>query len=182
MTGTYGSSPTGRRSTLRRILTAVAVIIVVLPVAAAAYWAAACPCEGVPGLYLRGTEVTEPVIDWSFANQVRLCQIQVDTGLLPQANNLNCMATDTGELYLSCGGCAEKRWSNAAVENNEGWVRLDANVYPVTLRRVTDAAERERAWDARTQKLSNLDDPPNTPPPAGSSPDDDWWTFHVVSR
>jgi hypothetical protein len=182
MAGTYGSSPKGGRSALRKILITLAIIIVVLPVGAFAYWAATCPCEGVPGLYLRGTEVTEPVTDWSFANQVRLCQVQVDTGLLPQANNLNCMATDTGELYLSCGGCAEKRWSNAALENSAGWMRLDDKVYPVTLRRVDDPAERERAWDARTLKLSTLDNPPNTPPAADSSPDEDWWTFNAVSR
>jgi hypothetical protein len=148
----------------------------------AAGWALACPCGGVPGLYLRGAQIHEPITDWTFANQVRVCQIQVDTGLLTQANNLNCMATDRGDLYLSCGSCAGKRWSNAPVANSQAWLRLDTNVYPVTLRRVVDQEEREHAWAARTRKLSTLENPPNPPPPADSSAPDEWWTFHVVSR
>ena len=166
---------------MRRILWIVIAVVVAAPVGAALYWALVCPCEGVPGLYLRGTEVTEPVTDWTFANQVRLCQIQVDTGLLSQANNLNCMATDTGDLYLSCGSCAGKRWSNAALENSRGWLRLDGNVYPVTFTRVLDEDERERAWDARALKLHTLDNP-GTPQPPDSSASEGWWTFHVVSR
>ena len=77
--------------------------LVVIPVAAIGYWATACPCDQTPGLYLHGVPAGEQVTNWSFANQVPLCQVQVNTGLLPHALNLNCWADSTGDLYLSCG-------------------------------------------------------------------------------
>jgi hypothetical protein len=82
---------------MKRILIAA---LVAIPAVGISYWAIACPCDRTPGLYLRGVEARAPVTDWSFANQVPLCQIQVDTGLLPHALNLNCWATRTGDLYL----------------------------------------------------------------------------------
>ena len=89
--------------------------LVVIPVIAISYWAIECPCDQTPGLYLRGVEAEAKVTNWAFANQVPLCQVQVDTGLLPHALNLNCWADSNGDLYLSCGSCDGKRWSKAAV-------------------------------------------------------------------
>ena len=111
--------------------------------------------------------------DWSFANQVPLCQIQVDAGLLPHALNLNCWANSTGELYLSCAGCEGKRWSSAALANNQARLRLDQNVYPVTLTRVVDEGELDRAWASRAVKTGSADGAPRP---------DGWWSFRVVSR
>lgn len=65
-----------------------------------------------------GAAADEPISDWSFANNVELCHIQINAGLLPHSINLNCMATLTGELYLSCSQCDGKRWSNAALDDN----------------------------------------------------------------
>ena len=36
-----------------------------------------CPCERMPGTVLFGSQVSAPVSDWSFANDVRLCQSRV---------------------------------------------------------------------------------------------------------
>lgn len=155
---------------MKRIILA---LLVVVPVVGIAYWVRACPCDRTPGVYLWGTEVAEPVSDWSMANQVPLCQVQVSTALLPQALNLNCWADDKGVLYLSCGGCAEKRWSNAAVANNQGRLRVGSNVYPVTLTRVMDATELDAAWKARAVKVGGGGDATR---PA------DWWSFRVASR
>ena len=109
MNGPQGPSPATRRR--RPILLLVLVTLGVVLLGGTSYWAVACPCDRTPGLYLRGTEATAPVTDWSFANQIPLCQIQVDAGLLPHALNLNCWSTSTGELYLSCARCEGKRWS-----------------------------------------------------------------------
>lgn len=131
----------------------------------------ACPCERIPGAYLFGNEVSEPVRDWSFANTVPLCQVEV-WGWLPHSVNVNCMASD-GRLFVSCSRCAAKRWSNLALENPRGRIRLGDDVYPVTLKRVTDPAELDEAWRARARKLG---------PPADSPRPDHWWSFRLESR
>lgn len=172
MNGPQGPSPATRRR--RPILLLVLVTLGVVLVGGTSYWAVACPCDRTPGLYLRGTAATAPVTDWSFANQVPLCQIQVDAGLLPHALNLMCMATSTGELYLSCAGCAGRRWATAALENNQARLRLNDTVYPVTLTRVMDPAELDRAWDARAAKAGHPNDV--------RSRQDGWWSFRVTSR
>jgi hypothetical protein len=168
MTGSQGNRR--RRPVLLLVLVTLGVVLF----GGASYWAVACPCDRTPGLYLRGTVATAPVADWSFANQVPLCQVQVDAGLLPHALNLNCMASSTGELYLSCAGCAGKRWSTAALENNQARLRLNDTVYPVTLTRVMDPAELDRAWSARAAKTGTSNN--------ASPRDDGWWSFRVTSR
>src|SRR5262245_7923757 len=106
---------------MKRIVIAAFILI---PLAAISYWALACPCNTPPGLYLRGVEAQERVTDWSFANKVPLCQIQVG-GFVPQALNLYCWADTAGALYLGCGDCAGKRWSARAVGNSQARLRLD---------------------------------------------------------
>ena len=167
--------------TQRKALIAVAVVVIVLG-AGFVGWSATCPCERTPGGWLFGTANDDPVADWTFANQVTLCQIQIRTGLLPHAINLNCFANRDGHLYLSCSNCDTKRWSGYAV--NDGWarLRLDGTVFPVTLTRVLDPAELDQAWVARLDKLHSLDEPANPPAPLGSPRPDGWWTFRVVSR
>lgn len=139
---------------------------------AAAVWLFHCPCERTPGGWLLGSTVDEPVADWSFANAVPLCQIQVSTGLLPHAINLNCMASD-GRLYLSCAGCEGKTWSTAALARPEARLRLDRSVYPVRLTRVEDPAILDEAWRARELKVGRDPDRPR---------EDGWWSFLVESR
>lgn len=146
--------------------------LVVIPVLGISYWAFSCPCDRTPGLYLRGTEASEPVTDWSFANKVPLCQVQVDAGLLPHALNLNCWADSTGALYLGCASCEGKRWSAAAVANSEARLRLGTTVYPVTVTRVVDAADLDRIWASRAIKFDG----------GGAPRSESWWTFRVVSR
>ena len=112
--------------------------VVVISVAGFLYWFFICPCDRLSGGYLLGTEAEAQVADWSLANEVTLCQIQFSAGLLPHSINLNCMATPSGDLYLSCSQCAPKHWSNTVLENGTARLRLNDTVYPVTLTRVTD--------------------------------------------
>ena len=168
-----------QRGMLGGVLTLAAAGLAALTVAAAASWFFLCPCERTPGAYLHGEEVEQPVNDWSFANQVPLCQIQTRAGILPHAINLNCMASNDGQLYLSCSQCDGKRWSTAALQNPAARIRLDGLVYPVSLRRVTSAQELDHAWRVRAEKLAalsgrELDELSERP--------DHWWSFEVSSR
>lgn len=160
------------------ILLTILVGLLGLALLAFLSWFLACPCERTPGSHLRGERVLEPVSDWTFANDVRLCQIQVRTRPLPHAVNLNCMATEAGHLYLSCAQCEGKRWSTAALADPRARLRLDDRVYPVHLSRVTDAEEKDLAWRTRSAKLQRLrgEEVDEAPP----RPEDDaWWTFRV---
>ncbi len=116
--------------------------ILLIGVAAGAVYFFYCPCERTPGGWLLGEVVEEPVSDWSFANDVPLCQIQVYRGFLPHSINLNCMASD-GDLYLSCASCQGKVWSTAALAHPESRLRVGDKVYPVRLLRV--AADPRRS-------------------------------------
>ena len=145
--------------------------IVLIPIAALAFVFFYCPCSRVPGGYLLGQQASAPVSDWSFANDVALCQVEVDAGL-PHSVNLNCMATE-GRLYLSCASCEGKRWSEAALSNPSARLRVGDTVYPVALTRITDPAALDEAWVARAMKVSA---PTDAPRPEG------WWSFGVASR
>lgn len=164
--------------TRRQLVAALASSILFGLLAAFLYWFFMCPCERLPGAYLLGEVNEQPVSDWSFANQVSLCQIQIDGGILPHALNLNCMAADDGALYLSCSSCDGKRWSTKVQENPSGRIRLDDTVYPVTITRVMEPAEMDLSWQARSEKLARL-----AGEQSGAAPPrpDHWWTFRVQS-
>ena len=149
------------------------IALVVVLVAGLAVFMTACPCGPVPGAWLLGEQASMPVEDWSFVNDrnsVPLCQVEITTWRA-HSINLNCMAND-GTLYVSCSNCASKTWSQDALQHPAGRIRADGTVYPVTLRRVTDAAELDTAWAARLQKIQS--DPAPRP--------DHWWSFQLSSR
>jgi hypothetical protein len=130
-----------------------------------------CPCNRLPGGWLFGKHVSEPIDDWSFANDVPLCQVEV-RGWLTHSVNVNCMSSN-GALFVSCASCEGKRWSTMALANPNGRIRLNTTVYPVTFRRVEDAAVLDEAWRARERKMGR---PEDTPRAAG------WWSFKLESR
>lgn len=167
------------RNSHGRIIVYALAAVAVIAIGAAAVWFYTCPCERMPGAYLAGERVEEPVADWSFANQVELCQIQTRSGFMPHAINLNCMADSNGDLYLSCSQCEGKRWSTAALENPVGYIRLDGLVYPINLRRLNDNSELDNAWLTRARKLASLQG--RTLDEITQRPDH-WWSFQVTSR
>ena len=146
-------------------------------------YSSVCPCERTPGGFLFGESVDGPVSDWSFANDVPLCQLQIYAGIRPHSVNLNCMASADGEMYLSCSVCATKYWA-ARVEGDEPAVmRLDGVTYPVHLNRVQDPSTMDKAWRARITKLQIHGGGPNNPvPDIDQQRPDHWWTFRVTSR
>src|SRR5690348_16273894 len=110
---------------MKKILLRIAVAIVLIAATGGAYWALSCPCGGVPGFVLRGEEQREPVQDWRFANDVSLCQMQITAGWLPHSVNLNCMATPSGELFLSCSVGTRKYWCQHVGADHPGRLRLN---------------------------------------------------------
>ena len=150
------------------------------------YWARTCPCDGTPGFALTGELHEEPVTDWSFANEVDLCQIQITIGWRPHSVNLNCMATPAGDLYLSCSVGERKYWCPRVGLDEPGRLRLDGVVYPVVLNRGMDSSTLDAAWLARVTKLQKpsvqaLQPPGLRVPPLDAPRPDSWWTFHVRS-
>ena len=168
-----------------KILLGFAAATLVVAVVGGGYWAAICPCGGIPGFVLRGDVHHEPVQDWRFANDVSLCQIQISVGWLPHSVNLNCMATPAGDLFLSCSAGARKFWCPRVGADQPGRLRLDGAVYPVVLNRVTDPITLDAAWAARIQKLQDpkvqaMQPPGPVPSPTAQRPES-WWTFRVRS-
>jgi hypothetical protein len=167
------------RNVVRTVLSAA---LVVVPVTGCLYWFFTCPCDRIPGGYLMGAEVEDPIGDWEFANAISLCQIQINAGGLPHSINLNCMSTTAGNLYLSCSQCESKRWSNAVLNDGTARLRLNNAVYPVNLTRVLNSDELDRAWNARVTKLNTISVPASPPPPPDALRPDGWWSFRVESR
>ena len=91
-------------------------------------YSAVCPCERTPGGFLFGAAADGPVDDWSFANEVPLCQLQIYAGIRPHSINLNCMSTPAGELYLSCSVCEQNIGRHVLMPTNRcdasGWRHL----------------------------------------------------------
>ncbi len=152
----------------------VVSIIIGLVTVAAAVWVTQCPCDRNPGAWVFGDVVDAAIIDWSFANEAGLCQLEV-SGLIPHSINLNCMA-DRETLFVSCARCDGKHWSTVAMEVPYGRIKINNSVYPVKMVRVRDDATLDRAWLARANKRRGRSTT-TSPPPRPSH----WWSFRLES-
>ena len=184
--GAEPARPGGRSSAIKRRLLGFAAAALVAAVVGGGYWAVTCPCGGIPGFVLRGEAHREPVQDWRFANDVSLCQIQINVGWRPHSVNLNCMTTPAGDLFLSCSAGVRKYWCQRVEADEPARLRLNGTVYPVVLNRVTDRVALDAAWAARVRKLQDPEVQAVQPPGAVPSPDaqrpESWWSFQVRSR
>ena len=168
-------------SKIRLIIGALLAALLVAAAIGFLIYSSICPCERTPGGFLMGDRADEPVTDWSFVNDIPLCQVQIYAGIRPHSVNLNCMATPAGEMYLSCSVCDQKYWASKVEGDETGVMRLNGLVYPVTVTRVTDPASMDQAWRARVTKLQVHGGAGNPAPPADAQRGDRWWTFRVVS-
>ena len=132
---------------------------------------------------LLGDVQTTPVTDWSFVNDIPLCQIQIYAGIMPHAVNLNCMATPDGRALSQLRRCARAS-SGAATwktTNTDAYASTAASI-PVVFTRVTDEAELDRAWAARVKKLQVYGEEPYNPaPPPDAKRPQAWGSFHLRS-
>jgi hypothetical protein len=129
------------------------------------------PCGPVPGGSLSGEIVEDRVEDWSFANDVPRCAVEVRPEA-PHSVTTNCMAWQ-GRLFVSCSKCAFKKWAEIALEEPRGRIRVGEQVYPVQMTRVERPLELDGVWMARANKLGSNEMEPRP---------GDWWTFEMVSR
>jgi len=156
----------------RSVLVATLLIFILLVgTAGFLYWFLNCPCERTPGGYLLGEESQENITDWSFVNEVPLCQIQIRAGLLPHSINLNCSSLQ-GELFIGCANCEGKRWAAALTENAQARIRVNGTVYPVSARRLLDSSDMDHSWLAMNTKSGRPGDTPRL---------NTWRTFHLVT-
>ncbi len=172
---------------VRKRLPAIGVGLALVVLAGGVAWTVNCPCDATPGFILLGDTHEAPVSDWSFANDVSLCQIQIAIALRPHSVNVNCMATPAGDLFISCSYGARKYWCPRVGQDHAGRLRLDGVVYPVFLNRELDPAMLDQVWAARIRKLQKpavqaRQPGGGEPPPLDTPRPDDWWTFRVVSR
>lgn len=153
------------------MLRGLLIIAIALGAAAIATFWFACPCAVVPGGPLSGEEVATPIADWSFANTVPLCQVEV-RAFVPYSVNVNCMSAG-GALYVSCSKCDGKYWSSKAVTHPAGRIRVGETVHLVRFTRLEQHHDLDVAWRARATKLDLGDDIPRP---------DHWWSFQLTSR
>lgn len=175
------AAPNGSPSYTGLIIGGLLISLCVFAVAGFILYSSICPCERTPGGFLFGERVETPVSDWSFANDVSECQIQVWAGIRPYSINLNCMVAVDGKLYLSCSLCASKYWASKVSPNEKGKLRLNGFIYPVLFNRVLDNTELDRAWAARVSKLQLIADEFIPAPTLDAKRPEDWWSFNIVS-
>jgi len=179
-------TPARRSGTVKKVALGIGAMLALAVTVGCAYWTVTCPCDGTPGFVLLGERNDEPVADWTFANDVPLCQIQISIAMRPHSVNLNCMASPDGELFLSCSVGETKYWCPRVGEDEPARLRLNGVVYPVVLNRVMDTATLDKSWAARIRKLQKPGVIAMQPGQRGPSPEAErpghWWTFHVRSR
>ena len=136
-----------------RRLSIAALVLGLLALAAVGltFWYV-CPCERTPGGPLQFVEATAPVEDWGFANEVGLCQLEVQA-LVPWSVNLNCMS-DQQKLYISCARCDGKFWSTIALRNDIGRIAVGDRAYPVRMRRLLAPSELDQHGVPARRKLA----------------------------
>lgn len=155
------------------VITLTLGVGLVAAIAGFLYWSVNCPCERTPGGYLWGDVSEEEITDWSFVNEVSLCQLQTNVAFIPYSINMNCSSLEE-ELFVGCMNCEDKRWGAALAERGTARFRINDVVYPVTARRLMDPAEKDHAWLSSSIKAGR---PDGTPRP----PDNIWWTFQLSS-
>ena len=128
------------------------------------------PCGPIAGGALTGSEFSEAVDDWSFANDAEQCAVEVRPSD-PHSVTVNCMSWER-RLFVSCSDCDGKTWSAVAVADPNGRIRIAERIYPVHLTHVEESNLLDAVWRARAGKLGEDE----SARPAG------WWTFELRSR
>ena len=129
------------------------------------------PCGRVPGTRLSGEEITQPVTDWSFADQLPGCQIEVRPSE-PYSINAACF-TYAGRLFVGCMRCSGKRWPTYVAADPNVRVKLGDRLYPLRANRVTDMTTIQAAWDERSRKHTTG---------AATAVPADYWLFGLDPR
>ncbi len=128
------------------------------------------PMSPIPGGALRGDVVDDEISDWSFVMEHRFCRLEISQPN-PTSRTVTCLASD-GQGYVGCMRCPDKEWPQMIMEEPAARYQAGTNIYPVTVMKVTDPAERQRVWESRRGEDGE---------PAGPVPDN-YWLFKITSR
>jgi hypothetical protein len=129
------------------------------------------PIGAFPGGELTGRPVTEPVEDWSFAEDVEEIQMQVSVGR-PRSITTHFLVHE-GNLYVGADFLfPHKRWVHDVLEDDRVILRIRGNLYPRRAVRITDPTAHARLLEAAARKI-------------GAEPDDfltEVWFFRMDPR
>ncbi len=125
------------------------------------------PFGTIPGKRLRGEEVTEPIDDWSFAQQHRRVNVEVRPSD-PYSVNAGYFVHER-VLYVSS---SKSRWAQFMLQDPNVRVRFGDKLYRVRATRMEDPADLEQARQAYSDK-----NPRRTPEQIAER-----WFFRLESR
>jgi hypothetical protein len=112
----------------------------------------------MPGLWLKGERVTNPVTDWSFTDKIQQIKIQTQTPfLLPHSVTIWCVVYN-GNLYLS--SYRGRLWVEDSIRHPRVRLKIADQVYDGDLSVVSDPAEKAAILQAKGKKYPQWKVPP----------------------
>ncbi len=132
------------------------------------------PLGPIPGGPLSaGDAVTEPVTDWSFAQESGEIELQLAS---QQRSRTVWFFVLEGKAYIPCslGFPPGKNWHRQAAMNGSATLRIEGKRYPVTLAKLDEAIAEQMGDTVRTELTRKYGELP--PTEAGV------WLFQVTSR
>lgn len=122
------------------------------------------PKDRRPGLWLTGTEASEPVSDWSFTDAHPEIAIEVRTPYgLRHSVTIVCAQRD-GQLYVGARDPATKRWVSYVKRDPVVRLGIGGTIHPVRLEPLANPEEREAVVRAYAQKYQRPLLPPEERP------------------
>jgi hypothetical protein len=122
------------------------------------------------GALVAGTDVAEPVADWSFAATIEEIELQLAS---QTTSRITWVLVHDGKAYVPASTVFPpgKTWHEKALSDGRATLRIDGKKYPVTLAKVEDAGAIDALRGVAAEKYQ--------PPPGGR---DGVWFFSVTSR
>ncbi len=137
-----------------------------------------CPLGPLSGGRLGGDVYSQPVTDWTFADDTETCQIETNPDD-PYSVNTWCTGWQ-GNLYVPTSMIlgpvvpGERQWVRNVESESEVRVRIDGVVHELAAARVTDDAEYAAVL-AKLEEKYELD-------PADRDPEREIWIFRLGPR
>lgn len=177
------SRPTGTGMLLRKVLLALAVIVLIPVVAIGTLLATSGFSDGPSAVFgggplVEGELVTGPEPDWSFVRDLQTVELQL---VEPPRSRLVFILESEGKIYVVSGymgswiGRLWKRWPAQAERDGRAVLRVDGKRYERTLRRIMGGPEVAgvEAELARKYGAPNLSE---------SMVAEDTWLFELAPR
>lgn len=99
------------------------------------------PQDDRPGLWLSGSEVATLPEDWAFTDDYREIEVEVATPyLIRHSVTIWCAQVD-GRLYVAAASPESKNWPGWVEDDPDVRLKIGAQIYPVRLDRISEAAE-----------------------------------------